>query len=579
MILRFNNKTYLVTIIALLLLLSLSSYSQTGKVNRLTRIHAIALNSYQYDQIGFEKAISKIRNQTNHLATNRKRTINQILKSLYYINESKLDSSLHICYDLLYNPTELNYDDSIMLYQQIGKIYLDLGESKVAKRNLIEALEISQNHKYTNADIINWLISVFMATNQLDSAIYYIKESLLDTAVKKMNNYINLSMRFNDIAEYDSSKLYLHKAYSIENESPHSEDSLFINLALGDSYFGLNDVDSALYFYKKVLIDPDDVPNWYPYVQANVHISEIYSQREEYDSSTYYMNQFFLCPCLDYGTKAWLNQIKADYYFKINNRAKYLFHLKESKINNDSLIIELEENIGKLSDLNISHMGIIEENLRIKSEKNKIIDQKNSAYIGLIVLLILISGIGVIFFIFRSNKKKELFEIKQKLSEAKINELKVTEENLKLDVKNKNIDLSQMATNMVLKREFFIDQKEKLGALIKLETIDLKKALKKHINDFNNYESIADPLSTIQSNIQDVNSKLFLELKDKFPSLTENDIQICVLHLLKLSTKEISIIRNVTPKAIQTARYRIKKKMGLGPDDDIVSYIERDLFV
>jgi len=548
-------------------------YSQ----NSLITLHESALKTYRYDPISFKKSITSLDSLNKTIKSNRHFFIEKIITSLNYLNQGKLDNSLHICYNQFYNYSSLNFEDSIILNQQIGMIYLNLGEYKNSKSHFKKAINIASNHKLSTLKLTKWLVSIFNSTSEVDSSIFYLKKTLLNTNNNQSEKFINLGIQYAKLTQLDSAKHYINLANQLYKIHPLKEDYRFINWALGNIHYDLNNIDSALYFYKKVALDTSDMSNWYPYVLSNVGIMEIYTEREEYDSSKFYMNQFFLCPCLDYGTKAWLNEIKASFYQGINDNQNYLMHTLISSKNKDSVITELEQNINNLSQLNISHLTVIEDNFKMKNEKNEAIKQKNSAYFGLIILLIILLIFSITFYIFRNRKNNQLTRITKELSDSKFNELKTKEENLILEIKSKNTDLSQLATTLVLKREFLVGQKEKLSELLNLSSEELPRGLKMHMNDFNSYESIDSNLTLLQSNIQDVNSELYAKLKTKFPDLTENDIQICVLHLLKLNTKEISIIRNVTPKAIQVSRYRIKKKMGLGKDEDIVSYIEQKL--
>ena len=62
-------------------------------------------------------------------------------------------------------------------------------------------------------------------------------------------------------------------------------------------------------------------------------------------------------------------------------------------------------------------------------------------------------------------------------------------------------------------------------------------------------------------------------LKDRYPSLSKTDLRICVYIKLNLSTKEIADLMNISPKSVEMARYRLRKKLGLGPGDDISSVL------
>jgi DNA-binding CsgD family transcriptional regulator len=41
-----------------------------------------------------------------------------------------------------------------------------------------------------------------------------------------------------------------------------------------------------------------------------------------------------------------------------------------------------------------------------------------------------------------------------------------------------------------------------------------------------------------------------------------------------MSTKDIALLTHRSPRSIESARYRLKKKFGLGADEDILSFLQ-----
>ena len=56
------------------------------------------------------------------------------------------------------------------------------------------------------------------------------------------------------------------------------------------------------------------------------------------------------------------------------------------------------------------------------------------------------------------------------------------------------------------------------------------------------------------------------ELRNRYPSLTNADLQFCGLIRLELSNKEISSILNIEIESLYRKKYRLQKKMGLQND-------------
>ncbi|MEM6843639.1 MAG: LuxR C-terminal-related transcriptional regulator [Bacteroidota bacterium] len=64
-------------------------------------------------------------------------------------------------------------------------------------------------------------------------------------------------------------------------------------------------------------------------------------------------------------------------------------------------------------------------------------------------------------------------------------------------------------------------------------------------------------------------------LLQKFPHLTANDLKICSLLRQNFSSKEIARTLNITPGSVNTSRYRLRKKLSLSTDTDLVIYLNK----
>jgi len=64
-----------------------------------------------------------------------------------------------------------------------------------------------------------------------------------------------------------------------------------------------------------------------------------------------------------------------------------------------------------------------------------------------------------------------------------------------------------------------------------------------------------------------INPKFFEKLVERFPNLTKNEIKLCALLKLRLSTKQISAITLQTVRSIEMARFRLRKKIDIVDED------------
>lgn len=62
-------------------------------------------------------------------------------------------------------------------------------------------------------------------------------------------------------------------------------------------------------------------------------------------------------------------------------------------------------------------------------------------------------------------------------------------------------------------------------------------------------------------------------LLTKHPDLKPNDLKICSLIRLNLPIKESANILGISPDSLKTSRYRLRKKLGIEPKQNIVKYL------
>jgi FixJ family two-component response regulator len=62
-------------------------------------------------------------------------------------------------------------------------------------------------------------------------------------------------------------------------------------------------------------------------------------------------------------------------------------------------------------------------------------------------------------------------------------------------------------------------------------------------------------------------------LKERFPSLNQNDLRLCTFLKMNKTTKEIASLMNMSIRGVETSRYRLRKKMGLDKDGNLYDII------
>jgi DNA-binding CsgD family transcriptional regulator len=73
--------------------------------------------------------------------------------------------------------------------------------------------------------------------------------------------------------------------------------------------------------------------------------------------------------------------------------------------------------------------------------------------------------------------------------------------------------------------------------------------------------------------IEQVYEELFRKLKDLYPDLTPRELSLCAYLRMNISSKEIAILMNISPRGVEISRYRIRKKLKLDRDANLTEFM------
>jgi DNA-binding CsgD family transcriptional regulator len=68
----------------------------------------------------------------------------------------------------------------------------------------------------------------------------------------------------------------------------------------------------------------------------------------------------------------------------------------------------------------------------------------------------------------------------------------------------------------------------------------------------------------------------FSKLKKRYPTLTPNDLRLCSYLRMNFTTKEIANLSNISTRAVEIARYRLRSKLGLSHDVNLTEFLIRE---
>ncbi len=225
-----------------------------------------------------------------------------------------------------------------------------------------------------------------------------------------------------------------------------------------------------------------------------------------------------------------------------------------------------EASIKKITQLQMQHefdVAMREKELNaLKIEAEH--ERKETKYIVAIFLVVLIALILTILLLNQRAKaiRNRLVKENLELEKAKLSQ--------ELNYRNK-----ELATNMMYlleKNEFITSIAKKLGEM----KLDLHKTIQPQVQTM--IKELKDNSSSkiweeFELRFKEVHTDFYDALYAAFPDLSPNEKRICAFLRLNMSTKEISSITHQSVKSINMARYRLRKRLNIDKDENLIQFL------
>ncbi len=189
-----------------------------------------------------------------------------------------------------------------------------------------------------------------------------------------------------------------------------------------------------------------------------------------------------------------------------------------------------------------------------------------AAYFLLILILLFIIHLA-----YKRDREKRIKENEKALRmqnlEAEQKIIKLQNEQLEKEMAGKSKELAVSTMSLIKKNEFLSNIKEKLQATENSAQVrSVIKTIDKDISEEDNWKFFKKAFSNADKDF-------FKKIKAKHPDLTSNDLKLCAYLRLNLTSKEIAPLLNISVKSVEIKRYRLRKKMQLPREVNLVDYI------
>ena len=386
-----------------------------------------------------------------------------------------------------------------MIYDNLAECYEEDRLYNVAIENYRAAYQILKG-KDEQTYPMRGIARVFLLQNEKDSALYYYQQAL-DCALADQDASL-IGALYHDLAMvYSEKKDYIQADKFVSKAILlQGQDAINTCLSKAQIMLNLNKLDSASYFFSK-----------------NMDELDIYGKAVCYDG----MYQ--------------IAKRKGEWKTATENMDAY-------KILYDSMQIMTDnEELNRLMD---KHQ--LEEHKRLLSEHTRtLIFSLITAFSSLMIIC-------VFCFMWNDRKrKKHYIALQHELTQKRVDTMLLKEEELsesnKEHIDKKRSELTEQQIQLcisVLKTTDCYDQLEALERATPKQLLVMRSLRKE-----------------IRSDISNAFVDVMMNLKERYPALTGDDVFFCVLSLLCCSKTVVMELMDATSDALKTRKNRIKNKM------------------
>jgi len=170
---------------------------------------------------------------------------------------------------------------------------------------------------------------------------------------------------------------------------------------------------------------------------------------------------------------------------------------------------------------------------------------------------------GILFAIVQLRLKKILGEEKRKTEKLKVK--------LKLDHQQRELVVKSI--DLIEKQKFLEEMLKDLREISKEDLPERSIQMKRIIRKLTTLVSFNHAWEEFEKWFSAIHSGFISTLRKEFKELTEQEIRVCALLRLSLTSKEIASMMNVEPASVEIYRYRIRKKLDLSKGENLTGFL------
>ena len=423
-------------------------------------------------------------------------------------------------------------------YNNIALVHIELENYNLALENITKAFDLRMNNNFNPVDIAHSfksLSELYFIWNMQEKGDFYLAKT------DSINNLMQ-KLRYTKYKDYDDlpfklSENYLGNCYEYKGEYLFKQKRFFQAL---NAYTKASNYYGDFTFQKVSLINK----------RANV-----YFMISDYENCLKVIEE---CILLSKEQNLQNEEEKAlELKFKVLNK---LGNSSETDITVDEILKNKDYRYSVQIDQLLSGLESKNEIL-IKKREIEEQKQKNSRIVFISIIIILILGFATAYFLSRKvylDKQMIIVNQSENLAKSELEHKKRELAAISANIVQENEQVSNILKDLKYYTSLLNSEKDKNLFLPLIKSINRILTEKRKDNLYADQFNAAYPG--------------YLEyLTRTYQDLTTADLKLCTFLRMNLNTKEIAEIMGLSVRSVESRRYRLRKKLKLSKDSDLVS--------
>lgn len=499
------------------------------------------------------------------LKSRNKNEIAAALNRLGLINESK--SNYGIAADYYYKALKIYEETGYVkgkaeILNNLGVISDAMGQMSDALDYYNKSIEYFDEAAITigKANVYNNLASLYAAKNQTDTALVYVNKAIRILMINNRTTeaataYYNAAIFYNQINNSDSAKICLDSALMIFKQTSNIHGIANVYTEKAKELIKRKDFANAIVFLSKSLELRKEVGNLNAESQTLLQLSEYYYESGDYKNSIEYFKKHI--------------------------------NLEDSIFNENTKNIISELNIKYETEKKDKEITILRKEAEIKKNHNRLLILIVSALAIILILLFYFFRIKSRLLVSQRRYYEQQDRLNQLEMEQQTNERQLLQQEVQIQQQINEIQKSKFeaeldhskrelitTTMQVLNKNKTLTEIQDYLESLSPKSIEEKKVYRELLKMVKENINLDTDWEQLKIHFDKVNTGFFEKLQSDYPELSQGDLKVLAYIKIKLSSKEIAQMMNISPAGINKRLYRIRRKMNLPSHANISEYLD-----